>query len=90
MPWKQHSVSDWERKVHELQMKLLAANAQLRLKTIYAERLEVLIHERCNRIDALFHQLELAHAANHKLKLECERLAHIITASPHPARITAS
>ena len=31
-------------KVHDLQIRLLRANAALRLKTIYAERLEHLLH----------------------------------------------
>jgi len=41
MPWKPAAASEVERKVEALSLKLLQANAALRSKRIYAERLEV-------------------------------------------------
>jgi hypothetical protein len=82
MPWKQHSVSDWERKVHELQMKLLAANSALRLKTIYAERLEILLRQRNERVDELNAKLEHAYFIHRRLEREAEHLSRIIATAP--------
>jgi hypothetical protein len=42
---------DLERANTTLALKLLKANSALRLKTLYAERLEYLLHERSERID---------------------------------------
>ena len=47
-----------------LQLKLLRVNSALRLKTVYAERLEYLLHERSERIDELNGKLE--QAAKHR------------------------
>ena len=82
MPWKQHSVSDWERKVHELQMKLLAANSALRLKTINAERLEILLRQRNERVDELNAKLEHAYFIHRRLEREAEHLSRIIATAP--------
>jgi hypothetical protein len=46
MPWKPAATSNLEREKPTLQIKLLQANAALGSKTIYAERLEYLLHER--------------------------------------------
>jgi chromosome condensin MukBEF ATPase and DNA-binding subunit MukB len=85
MPWKPASL---EREKHALQMKLLQANAQLRLKTIYAERLEYLLRERLARIDELNGKLEQARTINHRLEQEREHLAGLIAANNAPALLS--
>ena len=67
-----------QRKIHELQTKLLQANSALRLKTIYAERLEFLLQKRTERVDQLFGLLEQARRQNEKLDAENEHLATLI------------
>ena len=84
MPWKQHSVSDWEREKHQLQMKLLQTNSALRLKTLYAERLEHLVCERNKRIDTLYSQLQSAWQRNRKLEAEAEHLAALVANRGQP------
>ena len=73
-----------QRKIHTLQVTLLRTNAELRTKVIYAERLEIALHQRCERID----QLERAHSVNRRLEAECEHLAQLV-ASPDNARLIA-
>src|ERR1700756_2875546 len=53
MPWSRSTRSEAEliRKIGTLSTKLLEVNATLRLKTIYCERLEVLLHQRNQRVD---------------------------------------
>jgi hypothetical protein len=67
-----------QRKIHSLQTQLLKTNATLRLKIIYAERLETLVHQRNQRIDNLFGLLERARRQNIKLDEENEHLAALI------------
>ena len=67
-----------QRKIHELQTKLLRTNSELRLKVLYAQRLEYLVHQRCERIDQQFGLLERARRQNIKLDEENEHLANLI------------
>jgi septation ring formation regulator EzrA len=68
------------RKIDSLSTKLLQANATLRLKVLYCEKLEYLLHQRHERIDKLFALLEQARQRNMKLEAECEHLAALIAA----------
>jgi septation ring formation regulator EzrA len=77
-----------EREKHELQMWLLKVNAELRLKTIYCEKLEYLLHQRHERIDQLFAQLERAYTVNRRLEQECEHLAGLVAANNTPALLS--
>jgi hypothetical protein len=43
MPWTPKPISQLERQIETLQIKLLRANSELRLKTVYAQRLEFLL-----------------------------------------------
>ena len=61
---------------------MLKVNAELRMKTIYAERLEVLLHQRLETIDALKGQLEQSRAQVRRLGLENEVLVEMIAAPP--------
>jgi septation ring formation regulator EzrA len=89
-----HKPSPYEielsRKIHGLQIKLLQANATLRLKVLYCEKLECLLRNRNNRIDQLFGLLEQARSANQRLERECKHLASMIAASPDNASILAT
>jgi hypothetical protein len=73
------------RKIDSLQIRLLELNATLRLKVLYAERLEFLLHQRNQRVDQLFARLEQACTVNRHLEAECEHLAGII-ANDHPSQ----
>ncbi len=53
MPWKYKPTVELERKIDTLQMQLLRANAESRLKSIAIEGLETLVCERNQRIDPL-------------------------------------
>ena len=53
MPWKPAALSDLERENHALQMAVLKLRRELTNKQQYAGRLEVLLHERMERIDEL-------------------------------------
>jgi septal ring factor EnvC (AmiA/AmiB activator) len=78
-----------ERKVETLSLKLLKANAALRTKTLYAERLEYLLHERNECIDTLNAKLDQLRAANKRLDQEAEHLARLV-AVPVPSSETTS
>jgi len=82
MPWSPHRPSELERKVETLSLKLLQANAALGLKTVYAERLEYLLHQRSERIDELTGVIDSLRSANQKLGLENHCLTALLVASP--------
>jgi predicted nucleic acid-binding Zn-ribbon protein len=83
MPWPPRRPSSHElqlqRECEVLQLKLLKANSELRTKTVYAQRLEYLVHERSERVDELNAKLEQSRA---KLDEECEHLADMIRIMP--------
>jgi hypothetical protein len=93
MPWSPRRSSTSEvqlqREVTTLQLKLLKANAALRLKTLYAERLEYLLHERSERIDELIAQVDQLRHSNKKLGLENEILTAMLAAPPVDAAMLA-
>jgi hypothetical protein len=70
------------REVEVLAIKLLKANAELRMKTIYASRLEVLVQERCAMIDALHSRIDQLRDQNKKLESEAEHYADMLRIMP--------
>src|SRR6516164_6070592 len=86
MPWPPRRPSSHElqlqRECEVLQLKLLKANSELRLKTLYAERLEYLVHERSERVDELNAKLEQYRQQVRRLGLENEILTAMIAAPP--------
>ena len=86
MPWppRRSSITEAElrRECELLQLKLLRVNSALRLKTLYAERLEFLLHERLTKIDELTGRLEQARSVNQRLEQECEHLADMVRIMP--------
>jgi hypothetical protein len=78
MPWKPKPTSDLERQLAATQLKLLRTNAELELKTIYAERLEILLRERNELIDAQRDRIELLTERNRRLDAEADRLAEMM------------
>lgn len=90
MPWKQKPTHELERKIHDLQVKLLQRNAELRLKTNYCRELGWFIHRRNARIDELTGLLQQARTAKHRLEQKCKHLAALTAASPVNAPILAT
>jgi hypothetical protein len=82
MPWKPKPVTDLQRQLDATQLKLLRANAELRTKQIYCERLEHLLHQRCEMIDALHGRIDQLRDQNKKLEIEAEHLADMIRIMP--------
>jgi len=68
MPWTPKPISQLERQIETLQIKLLRANSELRLKTVYAQRLEFLLQHRMATIDELVAKLDQARAQNKRLE----------------------
>jgi hypothetical protein len=67
---------------HQLSLKLLKANSELRLKTQYAERLQYVLQQRSETIDELNGKLEQSRERIRRLGLENELLAAMIGAPP--------
>jgi hypothetical protein len=72
-----------------LQLKLLKANSALAIKTQYASRLEILLHQRAEKIDQLTGVVDQLRCANQKLGLENEVLVEMIAASQLDAPMLA-
>ena len=93
MPWPPRRPSSHElqlqRECEVLQLKLLRVNSALRLKTVYAERLEYLLHERSERIDELNGKLEQSRQQVQRLGLENQLLIEMIAAPPVHAAMLA-
>jgi chromosome segregation ATPase len=71
-----------KREVDALQMTLVRVREQLRNKESYASGLEVLVHERSERVDELSAKLEQSRAQIRHLDQECEHLADMIRIMP--------
>jgi hypothetical protein len=83
--WPAHAKLDTaklQREVETLSLPLLKANAELRMKTIYASRLEVLVQERCAVIDALRGRIDQLRDQNRKLESEAEHYADMVRLLP--------
>ena len=78
MPWPPRRSSNHElepqRECEVLQLKLLKANSELRTKTVYAQRLECLVHERSERVDELNANLQQSREQVRRLGPENEIL----------------
>ena len=68
MPWKPAALSDLERENHALQMAVLKLRRELTNKQQYAGRLEVLLHERMERIDELNATIDRLRQQNQQLR----------------------
>jgi len=88
---RHRSSHELERASHELALKLLRANAALRLKQLHVEKLEILVRERSERIDQLNSELEQSRAQVRRLDLQNEILVAMIAAPPphDPALLSA-
>jgi hypothetical protein len=86
MPWKPRKPSihelDLLRRNNELSVKLLRANAELRIKTSYAQRLETLVRERCAMIDTLHYRIDQLREQNKRLDAENEHLVEMVRLPP--------
>jgi hypothetical protein len=76
--------TDLQRTCYALQLQLLKANSELRLKTVYAQRLEFLLHQRLETIDQLNARLEQSREQVRHLDLQNGVLVALLAApSPH-------
>jgi hypothetical protein len=71
-----------QKEITTLQLRLLRANSELRTKTVYAQRLEYLVHERSERVDELNAKLQQTREQVRRLDQECEHLADMIRILP--------
>ena len=71
-----------------LRTEIVKLRHELTNKQDYAERLEILLRERMERIDDLNGKLEQAREHNKRLKAEAEHLAAIV-AAPRPSMLLA-
>jgi hypothetical protein len=71
-----------QNEVTTLQLRLLRANSALAIKAQYASRLELLLHQRSERIDQLTGVIDQLRNANQKLGLENEVLVEMMAAPP--------
>ena len=85
LPRRRSSIAEAElrKECEVLQLKLLRVNSALRLKTLYAERLEHLVHERSETIDQLTAKLDQSRQQVQHLSLQNEILVAMI-AAPQP------
>jgi len=82
MPWKPAALSDLEREKHALQMAVLKLRQQLETKQQYAGRLEVLLHQRTETIDAQRATIDRLRDQNKQLESEAEHYADMIRIMP--------
>jgi len=90
MSWKPAAVSDLQKQVETLSIRLLRANSELQLKQIYCERLEYLLHQRCEMIDELAAKLGQSRLQVQHLSLQNEILLAMIAAPPVEAAMLAA
>ena len=69
-----------------LQLRLLKVNAELKIKSVYAGRLEALLRMRTEKIDELTAQVDQLRMQNRRLDEEAEHLAAMVA---RPQLITA-
>jgi hypothetical protein len=82
MLWQPKLSTDLQRQVDTLAIKLLRANSELRLKQVYAQRLEHLLCTRNARIEELTAAIDLLRKRNQHLDLENHCLVGLLTAPP--------
>ena len=78
MPWKPHPVSQLERDNGQLRTTICCLRRELENKTGAVGRLEVLLHDRLNRIDELNAQVDRLRQQNRQLDAEADRLAEMV------------
>jgi len=78
MPWKFRPPGPLERENDQLLMELIRLRHELENRQGAVGRLEVLLHERLNRIDELNAQVDRLRQQNRQLDAEADRLAEIV------------
>ena len=79
-----------QKEIGGLRTEIVKLRHELASRQQYAERLEVLLRERLERIDDLNGKLEQAREQNKRLKAEAEHLAQLVAAPPVNASIPKS
>jgi hypothetical protein len=90
LPRRRSTIAELQlQKVNDgLRTEILKLRHELTTKQTYAERLEILLRERMERIDDLNGKLEQAREQNKRLKAEAEHLAAMV-ATPRPSMLRA-
>ena len=78
MPWKPAAPTDLQRQNDALWTQICCLRRELEDREGAVGRLELLLHERLTKIDALTAQVDQLRQQNHKLDAECEHLVEIV------------
>jgi len=83
MPWKPAATSQLQRENEALKTTIVCLRSELRHKQDFVGRLEYLLHQRTEMIDALHGRIDQLRTANQRLEQEAEHYAALLTA-PQP------
>ena len=84
MPWKPRPVSNLQRENDALKTTIGCLRRDLSNKAQFVDRLEFLLRERMETIDALHGTIDQLRAANRRLDEEAEYLAQLVSAERIP------
>jgi hypothetical protein len=82
MPWKVRRLNPLEKENNQLRTVILQLRHQLTTKEGYAAKLELVLRQRSETIDALRGKLEQSQQQIRRLDLECEHLVEMIRFAP--------
>ena len=82
MPFKRRPLAPIERENDQLRMTICGLRRELTNKEGYAVKLELMLHQRLETIDALNGTIDRLRAANQKLGLENHCLTAMLVAPP--------
>jgi hypothetical protein len=82
MPWKSRRLDPLEKENNQLRTTIVCLRTELRQKQDFVGRLEYLLHQRTEMIDALHGRIEQLKEQNKRLDAEADRLAEMVRLSP--------
>jgi hypothetical protein len=85
MPWKPTATSQLQRENDKLKTTIVCLRRELENRDGAVGRLELLLHERLTKIDALNAKLEQERLRKRQLDAECEHLRDMIRLMPQLA-----
>jgi hypothetical protein len=81
MPWKARRLDPIEKENDQLRTIIVCLRTELRHKQDFVGRLEYLLHQRTEMIDALHGRIDQLREENRRLDAEAERLAEMVRLS---------
>jgi len=75
-------IAQLEQAIDQVRTELIRTRRQLTNKAGYAAKLELVLHQRTERIDQLHHRIDTLRAANRKLEAEADHYAALLAAPP--------